>query len=110
MSFTMEVASPEEIQKEIEQEVKPVPEEVAKLEAQADSNVAAIMNLDLNSLENRKDILQSINGFGMNTMRSYSAKNNALLVSISDLSKKGDEGGWQHVGSCQRKRNELYSI
>ncbi|WP_187698964.1 hypothetical protein [Paenibacillus alvei] len=45
----MEVASPEEIQKEIEQEVKPVPEEVARLQAQADSNVAAIMNLDLNS-------------------------------------------------------------
>ena len=93
MSFTMEVASPEEIQKEIEQEVKPVPEEVAKLQAQADSNVAAIMNLDLDSLENRKDILQSIDSFGMNTMRSSSTKNNALQVSVGDLSKKGDEGG-----------------
>ncbi|KJB87827.1 KlaA protein [Paenibacillus sp. E194] len=93
MSFTMEVASPEEIQKEIEQEVKPVPEEVAKLQAQADSNVAAIMNLDLDSLENRKDILQSIDSFGMNTMRSSSSKNNALQVSVGDLSKKGDEGG-----------------
>lgn len=93
MSFTMEVASPEEIQKEIEQEVKPVPEEVAKLQAQADSNVAAIMNLDLDSFENRKDILQSIDSFGMNTMRSSSSKNNALQVSVGDLSKKGDEGG-----------------
>ncbi|MDT8975116.1 toxic anion resistance protein [Paenibacillus sp. chi10] len=93
MSFTMEVASPEEIQKEIEQEVKPVPEEVAKLQAQADSNVAAIMNLDLDSLESRKDILQSIDSFGMNTMRSSSTKNNALQVSVGDLSKKGDEGG-----------------
>ncbi|TJY43863.1 toxic anion resistance protein [Cohnella pontilimi] len=93
MSFSMEVASPEEIKASIEQEVKPVPEEVAKLQEAADSNVAAIMALDIDSLEKRKEILQSIDTFGLNTMRSSSEKNSLLQVSVGNLSKTGDEGG-----------------
>ncbi|WP_018755459.1 toxic anion resistance protein [Paenibacillus terrigena] len=93
MSFSMEVVNPEEIQAAIEQEVKPVPEEVAKLQALADSNVASIMSLDLDSLEKRKEILQSIDTFGMNTMRTSSNKNNLLQVSVGNLSKTGDDGG-----------------
>jgi len=93
MSFSMEVASPQEIQAAIEQEVKPVPEEVAKLQALANSNVDAIMNLDVDSLEKRKEILQSIDNFGLNTMRTSSNKNNLLQVSVGNLSKTGDDGG-----------------
>ncbi|AJY73551.1 toxic anion resistance protein [Paenibacillus beijingensis] len=93
MSFSMEVTSPEEIKAAIEQEVKPVPEEVAKLKEAADSNVATIMALDIESLEKRKEILQSIETFGLNTMKSSSQKNSLLQVSIGNLSKTGDEGG-----------------
>ncbi|BFH63088.1 toxic anion resistance protein [Paenibacillus azoreducens] len=93
MSFSMEVASPEEIKAAIEEEVKPVPEEVAKLQELADSNVSAIMELDIDSLEKRKEILQSIDNFGLNTMRMSSDKNNMLQVSVGQLSKTGDEGG-----------------
>ncbi|GIO68582.1 toxic anion resistance protein [Paenibacillus cookii] len=93
MSFSMEVASPEEIKALIEEEVKPVPEEVAKLKELADSNVAAIMDLDLDSLEKRKEILQSIDTFGLNTMRMSSDKNTMLQVSVGKLSQTGDEGG-----------------
>lgn len=93
MSFSMEVASPDEIKAVIEQEVKPVPEEVAKLKEIADSNVATIMALDVESLEKRKEILQSIEAFGLNTMRSSSEKNSLLQVSVGNLSKAGDEGG-----------------
>lgn len=82
MSFSMEIASPEEIQAAIEQEVKPVPEEVVKLKEMADANVATIMTLDIESLANRKEILQSIEAFGLNTMRSSSEKNALLQVSI----------------------------
>ncbi|XID95163.1 toxic anion resistance protein [Paenibacillaceae bacterium WGS1546] len=92
-SFSMEVVSPEEIKAAIEQEVKPVPEEVAKLKETADANVAAIMALDLDSFEKRKEILQSIEGFGLKSMRSSSEKNALLQVSIGNLSKSGDDGG-----------------
>ncbi|MBB6669520.1 toxic anion resistance protein [Cohnella nanjingensis] len=93
MSFTMEVASPEEIKAVIEQEVKPVPEDVAKLQEIANTNVATIMTLDIESLEKRKEILQSIDTFGLNTMKSSSTKNNLLQVQVGNLSKTGDEGG-----------------
>lgn len=93
MSFSMEVISPSEIKAVIEEEVKPVPEEVAKLKELADSNVASIMELDIESLDKRREILQSIESFGMNTMKSSSGKNALLQVSVGNLSKSGDEGG-----------------
>ncbi|MNO22685.1 Toxic anion resistance protein (TelA) [compost metagenome] len=93
MSFSMEVVSPEEIKQAIEEEVKPVPEEVAKLKELADTNVAAIMSLDIESLDKRKEILQSIDTFGLNTMKSSSDKNTLLQVTVGNLSKTGDEGG-----------------
>lgn len=93
MSFSMEVASPLEIKKAIEQEAKPIPEEIEKLKEVADSNVATIMALDLESLDKRKEILQSIDTFGLNTMKMSSDKNTLLQVSVGNLSKTGDEGG-----------------
>lgn len=93
MSFSMEVASPEVIKEAIEQEVKPVPEEVAKLKEAADANVAIIMGLDLDSLDKKKEILQSIETYGLNTMRTSSKKNSMLQVSVGNLAKSGDEGG-----------------
>ncbi|MGF7047348.1 uncharacterized protein YaaN involved in tellurite resistance [Paenibacillus sp. DS2015] len=93
MSFTMEIPSQEEIKVAIEEEVKPVPEEVAKLKEVAENNVATIMALDFESLEKRKEILQSIDSFGINTMKSSSDKNTLLQVSVGNLSKTGDEGG-----------------
>lgn len=93
MSFSMDIASPEEIKATIEQESKPVPEEVAKLKQLADSNVAAIMTLDIESLEKRREVLQSIEAFGLNSMKMSSDKNALLQVSVGRLSQTGDEGG-----------------
>ncbi|MFB9274330.1 toxic anion resistance protein [Cohnella cellulosilytica] len=93
MSFSMEVASPEQLKAVIEQEVKPVPEEVAKLKELADANVATIMALDVESLEKRKEVMQSIEGFGLNTMKSSADKNKLLEVSVGNLARTGDEGG-----------------
>ncbi|MFF2088883.1 toxic anion resistance protein [Paenibacillus sp. NPDC058174] len=93
MSFTMELPSEEEIKTAIEEQVKPVPEEVLKLKEAADTNVAAIMALDIESLEKRRDILKSIDTFGLNTMRTSSDKNALLQVSVGNLSKTGEDGG-----------------
>ncbi|WP_127586226.1 toxic anion resistance protein [Paenibacillus koleovorans] len=93
MSFTMEIPSQDKIKVAIEEEAKPVPEEVAKLRQMAESNVQAIMSLDIESLDKRKDILQSIDTFGMGTMRSSSEKNQLLQITVGNLSKTGDEGG-----------------
>lgn len=93
MSFTMEVVSPEVIKTAIQEEVKPDTEEMAQLKKLAAGNVASILELDVESLDKRREILQSIDSFGLNTMRSSSEKNSLLQVSVGNLSKTGDEGG-----------------
>lgn len=93
MSFTMEVVSPEDIKTAIREEVKPDTEEMTQLKKLAAGNVATILELDVESLEKRREILQSIDSFGLNTMRSSSDKNSLLQVSVGNLSKTGDEGG-----------------
>lgn len=93
MSFTMEVINPEEIKTAIEEQVQPEPEEVTKLKELATNNVSAILDLDIESVEKRKAILQSIDSFGMSSMRTSSEKNALLQVSVGNLSKTGDDGG-----------------
>jgi uncharacterized protein YaaN involved in tellurite resistance len=89
----MEVIDTETIKNEIIEQVKPVPEEVTKLKELAESNVSEIMALDVDSLEKRKSILQSIETFGMDTLQSSAKKNSLLQVAVGDFSKMGDEGG-----------------
>ncbi|KUP22179.1 toxic anion resistance protein [Paenibacillus sp. DMB5] len=93
MSFTMEIPSTEQLKAVIAEEAKPEPEELSRLKELAKSNVTSILELDLESLEKRQAILQSIDSFGMGTMRSSSDKNALLQVSVGNLSKTGDEGG-----------------
>jgi len=93
MSFTMEVVAPEKLKAVIEEEVKPEPEEVSQLRELAVNNVTTILELDIESLEKRQEILQSIDRFGMSTMRSSGEKNSLLQVSVGKLSQSGDEGG-----------------
>jgi len=89
----MEVVSQEKLKSVIEEQVKPEPEEVSQLKTLAVNNVSAILDLNLESLDKRKAVLQSIDSFGMETMRSSSDKNSLLQVSVGNLSKTGDEGG-----------------
>src|SRR4051794_39658791 len=89
----MEIISPEKLKSVIEEQVKPVPEEVSQLKELALNNVTTILELDMESLEKRKEVLQSIDSFGMSSMRSSSEKNSLLQVSVGNLAKTGDEGG-----------------
>lgn len=93
MSFSMEIPSPEKLKEAVEEQVQPEPQEVTQLKEQAVNNVSNILALDFDSLEKRKSVLQSIDSFGMGTMRSSSEKNSLLQVSVGNLSKTGDEGG-----------------
>lgn len=87
MSFSMEVINPEEIKSAIEEQVKPDNEEVSQLKELALNNVSAILDLDIESLEKRKAILQSIDSFGMSTMRVSSEKT-PCCMSLSETYQK----------------------
>jgi len=93
MAFTMEVPDEAAIKSEVEEQVKPVSEEVAQLQAVAERNVAEILTLDIDEFSKKKYILQSIESFGAASMKSSAAKNSLLEVTVGKLSKDGDEGG-----------------
>lgn len=93
MAFTMEVPNEEAIKNEVLEQVKPVPKEVAQLQAVAESNAAEILTLDIDELAKKKYILQSIESFGAASMKRSAAKNSMLQVTVGSLSKNGDEGG-----------------
>ena len=92
MGFSMEVTDMEAIKQEVIDEAKPLTEEEIKLRELAESNAVEIMNTDLDSLEKKRQILKSIDTFGMDTMQKSSQKNSLLQVPVGNLSKAGDEG------------------
>ena len=104
MPFSMEVANVAEIKNEVIEQVKPVPEEVAKLQALAESNVSEILALDLDSLDKKREILKSIESFGADSMRNSAQKNSLLQISVGNLSKEGDEGGYVAKGLTELHR------
>ncbi|AAM05841.1 TPA: toxic anion resistance protein [Methanosarcina acetivorans] len=93
MAFTMEVPDEAAIKSEVDEQVKPVSEEIAQLQAVAERNVAEILTLDIDEFAKKKDILQSIESFGAASMKSSAAKNSLLQVTVGNLSRDGDEGG-----------------
>lgn len=109
MAFTMEVPDEAAIKSEVIEQVKPVPEEVAQLQAAAESNVAEIMTLDIDEFAKRKDILQSIECFGADSIKRSATKNSLLQMTVGNLSKDGDEGGLVAKGllDLQRELKDL---
>ena len=93
MAFIMEVPNEAAIKKEVQDQVKPAPEEVAQFQPIVESNVSEILNLDIDEFAKKRCILQSIESFGAESMRSSAAKNSLLQVTVGNLSRDGDEGG-----------------
>lgn len=89
----MEVPDEAAVKSEVEEQIKPVAEEVGQLQALAEKNVAEILTLDLDEFAKKKCILQSIESFGDASMKSSAAKNSLLQVTVGNLSRDGDEGG-----------------
>lgn len=104
MAFIMDVPDEEAIKREVLEQVKPVPEDVARLQATAKGNVDEIMTLDINEFARKKDILQSIESFGADSMRRSAAKNSLLQVRVGSLSKESDEGGIVAKGLMDLRR------
>lgn len=89
----MEVPNEAAIKNEVQEQVKPAPNDVARLQAVAESNVAEILTLDIDELAKKKYILQSIESFGAASMKRSASKNSMLQVTVGKLSKDGDEDG-----------------
>ena len=104
MDFSMEVLDTEVIKKEIIEKVKPAPEEVSKLRELTNRNVESLIKLDIDSLDDRRTVIKTIENFGMDTIQKSSTKNSLLQVTVGNLSKTGSEGGVVARGLTELQR------
>ena len=104
MDFSMDVCDTELIKEEVINEVKPAQKDVDKLKVITDKNVKSLMNIDMDSLEERKKVLSTIDSFGMDTIQRSSQKNALLEVTVANLSKMGGEGGEVALGLTELQR------
>ncbi len=93
MDFSMQVASPEEIKKEVALATATPPEELDKLREQAKNNALSLMQIDMDSLPDKRNVVKGIESFGLESLQKSSQKNSLLTVTVGKLSQAGGDGG-----------------
>lgn len=93
MGFSMELPDVETVKEEVKEELAPEPETEKKLVQAADNNTESLFTFDLGSLEDRREIVSSIESFGSDIVEKSTRKNELLNVRLVDLSRMGGENG-----------------
>lgn len=75
-----------------------------RMEGEPLSELKKSLELNMDSLEERKSIIKSIEDFGIDTIQKSSSKNSLLQVSVGDLSQSGSEGGLVAKGLVDLQR------
>ncbi|MGL4345436.1 MAG: toxic anion resistance protein [Cellulosilyticaceae bacterium] len=104
MDFSMEVMDTEDMKQEIATQIKPQQQEVVALKSLTDKNVDALMTINMDSLEERRAVLKSMDDFGLDTIQKSSQKNSLLQVTVGKLSQTGGEGGIVAKGLMELNR------
>lgn len=107
MAFSMDVDNLDK-EKVVEQ-LQPTVQEKQQLDTMAENNTKAVLDLDLDSLEERRNIAQTIDNFGKDIVEKSAAKNKILEKSLCELSKTGSEGG-QVVDSLSKLSREMKEL
>lgn len=93
MGFSMNLDRVDDVKKEVEEKLAPTEETKTEIKSQADENAQALFEIDLGSLEERRDIVSSIDTFGDDIITRSTQKNQILETRLVDLSKMGGESG-----------------
>ena len=93
MSFDLSIPDPEETKAQVEQELAVTEAHAEAIDGVANERGEQIMNVDLDSIADRRDILQAVETLGSDIMRQSSAKNEMLSRRMAQLSREGGESG-----------------
>ena len=88
----MEIVNTDDLKKEIEEEVKPSKKVESDVKDLAVKNTDEIISLNLENLEEKRNMIKSIDEFAIETMQNSSRKNSLLQTTIGNLSKEGEDG------------------
>ena len=89
----MEIVDTTEVKAEVDSAVKPVDAELSLVQQQAAQNALEIMAIDLDQVDEKRKIVQSIDGFALSTLQTSARKNSLLQTTVGNLSKSGEDGG-----------------
>ena len=91
--FSLSLPTKEEIKTEVEEKVKVDEKRSEELVTAADSQVEAIMNLDLSDLSQKNEIIKTVENFGEDAIVSSNRKNDFLAKRIATFKNNSDETG-----------------
>lgn len=107
MAFSMNV---DDLNKEeVTAPLNPTPVQKQQLTSMAEENASEVMKIDLDSLEERRNIANTIESFGKDIVIKSSEKNKMLEKTLADLSKTGNEGG-EVVDSLAKLNREMKEL
>lgn len=92
-AFTLDIPNTETIKKEVVTELAPSPQEKDVITNVAKEKSDQIMAVDLDSLTERREIIQVIETFGADVVRQSQTKNDILQKRMGDFSRAGGESG-----------------
>ncbi|MCH5269021.1 MAG: toxic anion resistance protein [Lachnospiraceae bacterium] len=91
--FTLDIPNTETIKKEVVEELQPKQNEKDVISNVVKEKSEQIMSVNLDSLTDRREIIQVFETFGADVVRQSQAKNSILQKRMGDFSKAGGESG-----------------
>ena len=93
MAFDLSSPDPEQTKAEVEQELAVEPARAEVIDSTAVARGDQIMEVDLESAAERREILQAIEALGADISKQSAAKNEMLSRRMAQLSREGGESG-----------------
>ncbi len=89
----LNLPSTEEVKKEVQQELLPTAQEKEVIESSIEKQTNEVMSVNVDSFEERKEIVSVIESFGVDIMTQSQKKNSILQRRIGDIGQNGGESG-----------------
>ena len=93
MAFDLNIPDPEQTKAEVEQALAVAPAHAEIIEAETVKKGEQIMDVDLDNIVERREILQAVEGLGQDIVRQSAAKNEMLSRRMVEFSREGGESG-----------------
>ena len=105
--FSLEVPTQEAVKEEVKQELTIPEADKTAIVAQSDNAVNKIMAVDLANLENRKQVTDIINSFGIEDLKKSKNKNSILQAKLVTFDKAGQMTGLGEVSTVTQGLEDL---
>lgn len=105
--FSLEVPTQEAVKEEVKQELAIPEADKTAIVAQSDNAIDKIMAVDITDLENRKQVTDIINSFGIEDLKKSKTKNSILQNKLVTFDKAGQMTGLGEVSTVTQGLEDL---